>query len=247
MEGGGSSRAARASQRLERWADPGNPGADVAGLGVDLQGVDVRQREADHVHVRGRRRQGRQPNEDREVAGVASVEVANAHLIAAARRQLVVVEQRVQLLDLGAAHRLDAQLHPLGHHLPGPPAPQGWPYSPSQAAALEAADVQGLRAACGGLPPSAAERAARAAAHMGAVGAGNSGGRPAAQLQGGERRRGDRGHEHDGPRLPGRQGLAFGREAQVAHQKALQPGAAKERPCQESKSFLTKSYVRAGG
>ena len=72
------------------------------------------------------------------------MQVANADLIAAAGREFVVIEQRVELLDLCTAHRLDAQLHPLCNHVPGPPAAQGWSDSPSQAAALEAADVQCL-------------------------------------------------------------------------------------------------------
>ena len=88
------------------------------------------------------------------MAGVASVQVADADLIAAAGRELVMIEQRVELLDLCTAHRLDAQLHPLCNHLPGPPAVQGWPDSPPQAAALEAADVQCLRPSRGRLAPA---------------------------------------------------------------------------------------------
>ena len=42
------------------------------------------------------------------MAGLASVQVADADLIAAAGRELVMIEQRVELLDLCTAHRLDA-------------------------------------------------------------------------------------------------------------------------------------------
>ena len=49
------------------------------------------------------RGEGGQRNEGEDVARLAGVEVAHVHLVRAARRELHLLEERLHLLDLGAA------------------------------------------------------------------------------------------------------------------------------------------------
>ena len=72
--------------------------------------------------------------------GFARVQVADADLVADARREFVVVEEGVHLLDLRAAERLHAQPHALRRDRPGAAANERRTDAPAEAAALERAD-----------------------------------------------------------------------------------------------------------
>ena len=126
--------------RERAYRRPGNARAELARLGVNLDRVDVVQREAHRLDRGDGRRERRKPEEHRDVDGFARVQVADADLVADARRELVVVEEGVHLLDLRAAERLHAQPHALRRDRPGAAANERRTDAPAEAAALERAD-----------------------------------------------------------------------------------------------------------
>ena len=126
----------------EQYCGAGDVRAELARLGGNLNRVDVLQREAHNVHGGQNRGDGGHPDEHWHMTGVAEMQVADAHLVADARRELVVVKEGVHFLNFGAAECLNAQAHSLCCDCPWRAPNQRWAHAPPQAATLEAAHAR---------------------------------------------------------------------------------------------------------
>ena len=83
----------------------------------------------------------RKPDEDRDVANVAGMQITDRYLVADSRSELMVIMQRVDLLYLSAPQGLHTEPHPLCHYCPWPAPPQGWAHTPAESTSFQAADI----------------------------------------------------------------------------------------------------------